>query len=238
VALDAVPQDHLAPTSFMTDMGRDELRVSLTDTDRQSMFQGNSAIERLWPQCPRAAGGEAEGIYRSISPSRAIPMARAATPMPTGSFPAHGRSRRAMRIDRRRRVGGPLHAGGGDGGDAPGLSRSTRSTREPAHHHRAAGGQVRTARRRQLSQLNHEDALTLLMLLILGLALGGGAAFGVAQLLGPPPPSGAEAHEEARNHFCIGRVQYSRRSSRRMAGSPATPISMSSSRWMRRRRPR
>jgi chemotaxis protein MotB len=43
VALDAVPQDHLAPTSFMTDMGRDELRVSLTDTDRQSMFQGNSA---------------------------------------------------------------------------------------------------------------------------------------------------------------------------------------------------
>ena len=43
VALDAVPQDHLAPTSFMTDKGRDELRVSLTDTDRQSMFQGNSA---------------------------------------------------------------------------------------------------------------------------------------------------------------------------------------------------
>lgn len=43
VALDAVPQDHDAPTSFMTDMGRDELRVSLTDTDRQSMFQGNSA---------------------------------------------------------------------------------------------------------------------------------------------------------------------------------------------------
>ncbi len=42
VALDAVPQDHAAPTSFMTDMGRDELRVSLTDTDRQSMFQGNS----------------------------------------------------------------------------------------------------------------------------------------------------------------------------------------------------
>ncbi|MDQ4420660.1 OmpA family protein [Sphingobium sp. DEHP117] len=43
VALDAVPQDHAAPTSFMTDMGRDELRVSLTDTDRQSMFQGSSA---------------------------------------------------------------------------------------------------------------------------------------------------------------------------------------------------
>lgn len=43
VALDAVPQDHTAPTSFMTDMGRDELRVSLTDTDRQSMFHGNSA---------------------------------------------------------------------------------------------------------------------------------------------------------------------------------------------------
>ncbi len=44
VALDAVPQDPMAPTSFMTDMGRDELRVSLTDTDRQSMFQGNSAV--------------------------------------------------------------------------------------------------------------------------------------------------------------------------------------------------
>ena len=43
--------------------------------------------------------------------------------------------------------------------------------------------------------------VTLLMLLILGLALGGGAAFGVAQLLGPPPPSGAEAHEEARTIF-------------------------------------
>lgn len=44
VALDAVPQDNAAPTSFMTDMGRDELRVSLTDSDRQSMFQGNSAV--------------------------------------------------------------------------------------------------------------------------------------------------------------------------------------------------
>lgn len=43
--------------------------------------------------------------------------------------------------------------------------------------------------------------VTLLMLLILGLALGGGAAFGVAQLLGPPPPSGAEAHEEAHTIF-------------------------------------
>lgn len=43
VALDAVPQDAMAPTSMMTDVGRDELRVSLTDTDKQSMFQGNSA---------------------------------------------------------------------------------------------------------------------------------------------------------------------------------------------------
>lgn len=43
VALDAVPQEHAAPASFMTGMGRDELRVSLMDTDRQSMFQGNSA---------------------------------------------------------------------------------------------------------------------------------------------------------------------------------------------------
>ncbi len=43
VALDAVPQEAGAPTSMMTDMGRDELRVSLTDTARQSMFLGNSA---------------------------------------------------------------------------------------------------------------------------------------------------------------------------------------------------
>lgn len=42
--------------------------------------------------------------------------------------------------------------------------------------------------------------LTLLVLLILGLALGGGAAFGVAQLLGPPPPKAAN-HEEAGTVF-------------------------------------
>ena len=42
--------------------------------------------------------------------------------------------------------------------------------------------------------------LTLTVLLILGLALGGGAAFGVAQLLGPPPPKVA-SHEEAETVF-------------------------------------
>ncbi|MCB2014752.1 MAG: flagellar motor protein MotB [Sphingobium sp.] len=43
IALDAVRQDNMAPASMMTDIGRDELRVSLTDTDKQSMFQGDSA---------------------------------------------------------------------------------------------------------------------------------------------------------------------------------------------------
>ena len=43
VALDAVPQDMSDQNSVMTELGGDEMRVSLTDTDRQSMFQGSSA---------------------------------------------------------------------------------------------------------------------------------------------------------------------------------------------------
>lgn len=42
--------------------------------------------------------------------------------------------------------------------------------------------------------------LGLLTVLILGLATGGGAAFGVAQILGPPAPR-AESHEGAETKF-------------------------------------
>lgn len=42
VALDANPQN-ATESGVTTDMGQDQLRISLTDTDRQSMFQGTGA---------------------------------------------------------------------------------------------------------------------------------------------------------------------------------------------------
>lgn len=44
IALDAVPQEIDARPSSVMEQGQDQLRISLTDTDRQSMFQGNSAV--------------------------------------------------------------------------------------------------------------------------------------------------------------------------------------------------
>jgi chemotaxis protein MotB len=43
VTLDAVPQDPLARASSIIEEGQDQLRISLTDTDRQSMFKGATA---------------------------------------------------------------------------------------------------------------------------------------------------------------------------------------------------
>ena len=43
IALDAVPQDPAAMPSMIVEQGSDQLRISLTDTARQSMFKGSTA---------------------------------------------------------------------------------------------------------------------------------------------------------------------------------------------------